>query len=538
MKRILSFILIAAMLLSIVPTVFAAEFSDFNSSHWAYEYVTALVNDGTINGYADGTFRPEGTVTRAEFVKMIGNGPEIRKEAFDDVVSSHWAYNYIMSSGLDALKDNSFMPDTPITRGDVAVLLWKRAGSPQGITTPPIVHRQGKNFEAISWVYTNGIMVGNDYIDLRLGDTLTRGEASALIVRSRNINENTAKTSFMSSVNQAIFETVYNSFNLIDRAYDENSFLTNGELAMASARLLSGADIPTYPSVSADRTFEHVYAQPINMLCQAYLGMENDNVAYADKNASVKEAVAALMFTASKSAGVYIKLGQEAKYPGFKETTNIEYDQLIKTAFENGIWFNSLSDMELNKEITMKEFSCLVLQLNGYSGFCRTSVITPDKIVQKNEKIRADISKYPLNSDNYRIILERLPNNIYETPFVSEVSSPKQNYELSNSYRFIFITMLESWVRALSSAGYKLEVTYYPGLLVNNNNGYTMRVAIKFTGIPVNTKLGDLVNCLNLVDGETLVNSGDVIYADIDTGKKLDGIVIGIENMVLSQIIK
>ena len=103
MKRILSFILIAAMLLSIVPTVFAAEFSDFNSSHWAYEYVTALVNDGTINGYADGTFRPEGTVTRAEFVKMIGNGPEIRKEAFDDVVSTHWAYNYIMSSGLDSI---------------------------------------------------------------------------------------------------------------------------------------------------------------------------------------------------------------------------------------------------------------------------------------------------------------------------------------------------------------------------------------------------------------------------------------------------
>ena len=82
MKRIISFILTAAMLLSIVPTVFAAGFSDFNSSHWAYEYVLALVNDGTINGYADGTFRPEGTVTRAEFVKMIGNGSEIRKEAF------------------------------------------------------------------------------------------------------------------------------------------------------------------------------------------------------------------------------------------------------------------------------------------------------------------------------------------------------------------------------------------------------------------------------------------------------------------------
>ena len=538
MKRIISFILIATMLLSFAPSVFAADFSDFNASHWAYNYVQTLVGDGTINGYADGTFRPEGTVTRAEFVKMIGNGPETRDAAFDDVPSGHWAYNYIMTSGLNPLKDNMFMPDTPITRGDVAELLWKRAGSPEGIIAPPIVHRQGKNWDAASWVYTNGIMVGDDYIDLRLGDTLTRAEASTLIVRSRNVNANTAKTKFMSSVNNELFEKVYNAFKLTDRPYDENATITNGELAMAAARLHTGADIPTYPNISADRTFEHKYAQPINMLCQAYLGLENDNAAYADKNATVKEAIAAIMFAASYSSRVYIPLGTQCKYPGFTPSANAKFDQQLKNAYDCGVWFDNLSDVDLNKEVTMKELACLTLELDGFSGFYRASIITPSKTNLKNHKIRTDVKYYPEKEDNYRIILNSLPNNIYDTPFVSMAVVPKANHDFSNSFGYIFVTMLETWVKALSNAGYELEVSYYPGLVANNGNGYTIRAAVKFTNIPSNTRLGDLINCVNASDGDRIVNSGNVIYADIDTGKKLDGIIIGIDNMVLSQIIK
>lgn len=537
MKRIISLVVTLAMLISIAPTAFAAEFTDFNSSHWAYEYVTALVNDGTINGYADGTFRPEGTVTRAEFVKMIGNGPEIRKEAFDDVESTHWAYKYIMSSGLDALKDNSFMPDTPITRGDVAVLLWKRAGSPKGVTAPPVVHRQSSNWDAASWVYTNGIMVGNDYIDLRLGDTLTRGEASALIIRSRNVNANTPKISFIDSVNPHIFETVYNAFALSERPYDENGTLTNGELAYVAARLLCGEDIPTYPSVSAEINFDHKYAQPINMLCRYYLGTENDNAVYADKTATVKEAIAALMFAASKSAGVYIATG-DTTYPQLNSSLNENYSRILKNAYANGIWFTTDKDINPDKDVTMKELACLVLEFNGFSGFHHISVITSKSTILKNEKIRSNIEGYPSNAADYRIILDSLPNKVYETSFVNGISYPSASYEITNSYRSIFTSMFSSWVRALSSAGYELEVRYFPGIAVNNGNGYSLRVGIKFVNVPQNSKLGDLINCVNSADGQTIINTGDVIYADIDTGKKLYGVSMDINDMILSQIIK
>ncbi len=538
MKRIISLILTLAMLLSIVPNVFAAEFSDFNSSHWAYEYVSALVNDGTINGYADGTFRPEGTVTRAEFVKMIGNGPEIRKEVFDDVASTHWAYNYIMSSGLDALKDNMFMPDTPITRGDVAVLLWKRAGSPKGITAPPVVHRQGNNSDAISWVYTNGIMVGNDYMDLRLADTLTRGEASALIIRSRNVNENTPKTNFVASVNPKIFETVYNSLKLVDRPYDENGSITNGELAMASARLLSGFYYPTYPGVSATSSFEHQYSVPLNMLCRYYLGLNNDNASYADKNATVKDAIAAIMFVTGRSASAYIPGGNGANYPNYKSAGNSDFDKLIEKSYYNGIWFDSSQNIEFDRDITMKELACLVLEMNGFSGYYRTSVVTPGSVKLKNETISTDLSLYPLNASEYQIILASVPNEVYVKPFINKISNPVDVIRSTYEFRSIFLSMFETWVNVLDYAGYDLKVTYYPEMVVNNGNGYTMRVKIEFTNIPANTRLGDLINCVNTFEADRIMNNGDVIYADVDTCKKIDNVTIGIENMVLSQIIK
>lgn len=537
MKRIISIFLTLLMLFSMIPTAFAAEFSDFGSSHWAYEYVNTLVNDGTINGYADGTFRPEGTVTRAEFVKMIGNGPETRTETFDDVAPSHWAYSYIMSSGLSALKDNMFMPDTPITRGDVAELLWLRAGKKNGITAPPVIHRQGKNFEAVSWVYTNNIMVGNDYIDLRLDETLTRAEASALIVRSRNVSQTTEKVNFYTSVNPGIFEEVYNAYKLCDKPYSADSTLTNGEVAYAAARLISGEDVATYPNVSAGKTFEHKFAQPINMLCHYYLGMENDNAAYTDKNATVKEAIAALMFATSKSANVYIPLGTDAVYPKYKLSGNDKFDKLIKNSYHNGIYLTSPEELDPDKEITMKEFAAYVLEFDGFSGFHNVSIITSSKSFNKNASIKVNFNEYPKNSSDYRIVINNISNSIYEAPFNNAVSMPKDSYELGNSYRTLVTSMLSSWVRLLSSHGYELELTYYPALVVNNGNGYTLRTSVKFVSVPANTKLGDLINCVNEVDSAKLVNNGDVIFVDIDTGKKLSGLTMDINDMVLSQII-
>ena len=138
MKKTVSIILTLALIFSsfAVMNAFAVSFSDLEG-HWGKSYIDVLVNDGTINGYDDGTFRPDGTVTRAEFVKMIGKGSEKTDVVYTDVPADHWGYDYIMYSGLD-VSGTQFMPDKAITRGEVLNLIWKRNGSKTGISAPSV----------------------------------------------------------------------------------------------------------------------------------------------------------------------------------------------------------------------------------------------------------------------------------------------------------------------------------------------------------------------------------------------------------------
>jgi len=68
MKKIVSLLLVLLMLSG---TVFAAGFTDLDETHWAYPHVSELVEKGVINGYEDGTFRPDANVTRAELAKLL-----------------------------------------------------------------------------------------------------------------------------------------------------------------------------------------------------------------------------------------------------------------------------------------------------------------------------------------------------------------------------------------------------------------------------------------------------------------------------------
>lgn len=83
-----------------------ARFSDVNKGHWAYEYIAAVEQAGYIGGYGDGTFRPDGALTRAEAVTIInamlgneaGQTPAGAEMSFSDVPSSHWAYFEILTA--------------------------------------------------------------------------------------------------------------------------------------------------------------------------------------------------------------------------------------------------------------------------------------------------------------------------------------------------------------------------------------------------------------------------------------------------------
>jgi len=106
-------------------------FSDVPPSHWAYAAIQSLVNAGIVNGFPDGTFRPDAPVTRAQFVKMLlltlGLRPGGGNTPFADVPAGSWYAPYVAAATqagiVQGLTPTSFGPEEPVTREQLAVLL-------------------------------------------------------------------------------------------------------------------------------------------------------------------------------------------------------------------------------------------------------------------------------------------------------------------------------------------------------------------------------------------------------------------------------
>ncbi|GAA0862203.1 hypothetical protein GCM10008917_06650 [Paraclostridium tenue] len=107
------------------------KFNDISNDYWAKNEVNYLASKGLLNGYEDGTFRPENPITRAEvatiLVRSNSNIKQNLKKVFPDISDNHWASKYIEKAAelgyMVGYEDGSFKPDKVITRGETVVTL-------------------------------------------------------------------------------------------------------------------------------------------------------------------------------------------------------------------------------------------------------------------------------------------------------------------------------------------------------------------------------------------------------------------------------
>jgi parallel beta-helix repeat protein len=117
-------------------------FSDV-AGNWAQEFIVALVKQGVIAGFPDGTFRPNDPVTRAQataiFTKAFNPAPRREGIQFSDVPTRHWAYNVVQTAyrgGFVAgYPDGTFKPELPVPRVQVLVALANGFQYPPAETT-------------------------------------------------------------------------------------------------------------------------------------------------------------------------------------------------------------------------------------------------------------------------------------------------------------------------------------------------------------------------------------------------------------------
>lgn len=111
-----------------------SKFSD-TKTHWANKYIGALADKGMIGGYPDGTFRPDGGLTRAEATKILvdanGGATDGAKASFPDA-KDHWASKYIAKAAelgiVSGYPDGNFKPDAKVTREEAVAFVNRAYG--------------------------------------------------------------------------------------------------------------------------------------------------------------------------------------------------------------------------------------------------------------------------------------------------------------------------------------------------------------------------------------------------------------------------
>ncbi|MFH7242733.1 MAG: S-layer homology domain-containing protein [Spirulina sp.] len=177
------------------PAPVVSRFTDLQG-HWAAAYIEALADRNLAKGFADGTYRPNDTITRAQFAALVascyGSRPLIRSSStFLDVPSSFWAYRAIdvaqRRGFVTGYPDGTYRPSQPMTRVQAMVAVANGLGLPDAPAST--LGRYADRAQIPSYAMTPlsaatqaGLIINYPDADqLRPQEPMTRAEVSVLI---------------------------------------------------------------------------------------------------------------------------------------------------------------------------------------------------------------------------------------------------------------------------------------------------------------------------------------------------------------------
>ena len=199
MRKMFIFLMTAMMLMNFALPSLAITFSDVADNSWFKTYVYDLAEKQVINGYTDGTFRPDNKVTVGEFLKLIIVASTGDKVNFSLVEAdkSHWAAVYLkVAENYDVLNNGEYKIsdlDRVITRIEIVKILTrcdilikdsaqtassKVFSDTQDLTEDELVY--------LSHAVGIGVIVGDPEGTFRPNDGLLRSECAKVIYAYTN----------------------------------------------------------------------------------------------------------------------------------------------------------------------------------------------------------------------------------------------------------------------------------------------------------------------------------------------------------------
>ncbi|NBD23022.1 S-layer homology domain-containing protein [Paenibacillus glycinis] len=171
-------------------------YGDVSPSSWSSDAIKLATKIGFVKGYADGSFHPKASITRAEFASMLANALGLQAAAdtatFADA-EKHWALKSIQAlksyDFIDGYGDGTFRPNQPITRAEIVTILAKVIDFGQAARTSSFKdvdnHWAVKNIEAVAEA---GVVKGRNDHTFAPNEQASREESVTLILRALSVS--------------------------------------------------------------------------------------------------------------------------------------------------------------------------------------------------------------------------------------------------------------------------------------------------------------------------------------------------------------
>ena len=199
LKWLAAILTAAALTMSI--TSFAAEsdtgFSDVDGDAWYARAAVYCRDNGLMSGTGDTTFSPDTNMTRAMLSTVLyrlAGSPSLEDEnlgyPFSDVPGDSWYADGVYWARLEGIVsgygDNRFGPHDPVTREQLATILWRYAGSPDDRSEVSFADESEISSwaaPAVDWTQANGYVDGVGDGRFAPGGTATRAQVAAILMR-------------------------------------------------------------------------------------------------------------------------------------------------------------------------------------------------------------------------------------------------------------------------------------------------------------------------------------------------------------------
>lgn len=171
-----------------------ATFPDVPADYWAVDQIGYIATLGIIQGYPEGTFKPDNMITRAELATVLVRtrkiAPDDSQTVFKDVRKNHWAAKYIMPAVkygiVKGYPDGTFKPSQVLTRAEGLAMIARFSGVTPESYAVPFRDVSATHWAApiISGAYRAGMLMYLYKKPFEPSRQLTRAEAVEMLFRS------------------------------------------------------------------------------------------------------------------------------------------------------------------------------------------------------------------------------------------------------------------------------------------------------------------------------------------------------------------